>query len=202
MRAARTADDLRLVNAAKRNDPAAVRLLLAEGLDIDVRHPDGATALLWTTHYDDAGTAALVIAAGADVDAANDYGESPLTQASRNGNATLVGALLVAGADPHAVKPTGDTLLMTTPRAGSGAVVDLLLAAAWRSTPGPRTRPRRAPPAVLPHPAGALRLFSSVRPARPARLDPPARPASAPCRRQPGSRIVFGYRVWAEVSIF
>ena len=125
---ARAADDPRLVEAARRNDPAAVRVLLAEGLDVDARHPDGATALLWATHYDDAETAALLIAAGADVDAANDYGESPLSQASRNANASLVGTLLAAGADPHAVKPTGETLLMTAARAGSGAVVDLLLA--------------------------------------------------------------------------
>ena len=122
------ADDLRLVEAARRNDPAAVRVLLTEGLDIDARHADGSTALLWTTHYDDAETAALLIAAGADVDAANDYGESPLSQAGRNANAGLVAALLAAGADPHAVKPTGETLLMTAARAGSGAVVDLLLA--------------------------------------------------------------------------
>ena len=122
------ADDLRLVEAARRNDPAAVRVLLAEGLDVDARHPDGSTALLWAAHYDDAETAALLIAAGADVDAANDYGESPLSQASRNGNAGLVGALLAAGADPHAVKPTGETLLMTAARAGSSAVADLLLA--------------------------------------------------------------------------
>ena len=127
-RPARGADDLRLVEAARRNDPAAVRVLLAEGLDVDARHPDGATALLWATHYDDAETATLLLAAGADVDAVNDYGESPLTQASRNGNAALVAALLAAGADPHAVKPTGETLLMTAARAGSGAVVDLLLA--------------------------------------------------------------------------
>ena len=105
-----------------------MRVLLAEGLDVDARHPDGSTPLLWTTHYDDAETAALLIAAGADVDAANDYGESPLSQAGRNGNATLVAALLAAGADPHAVKPTGETLLMTAARAGNGAVVDLLLA--------------------------------------------------------------------------
>ena len=77
---ARAADDLRLVEAARRNDPAAVRVLLAEGLDVDARHPDGATALLWTTHYDDAETAALLIAAGADANArAGKEGETPYT---------------------------------------------------------------------------------------------------------------------------
>ncbi len=105
------ADDLRLVEAARRNDPGAVRVLLAEGLEVDARHPDGATALFWAAHYDDAETAALLIAAGADVDAANDYGESPLSQASRTHNPEIMRALLAAGADPHLAASDGTTPL-------------------------------------------------------------------------------------------
>ena len=69
-----SADDIRLVDAAKQNDPAAVRALLEEGLDLNVRHPDGSTALLWAAYYDDAETVGLLVSAGADGNAANDYG--------------------------------------------------------------------------------------------------------------------------------
>ena len=74
---AAAADDVRLVEAAKQNDPFVIRALLDEGLDVNSRHPDGSTALLWATYYDDPDTAELLIAASADVNAANDYGESP-----------------------------------------------------------------------------------------------------------------------------
>ena len=70
------ADDVRLIDAAKQNDQFVVRTLLEEGLDVNARHPDGSTALLWATYYDDTETAGLLISAGADVNAANDYGES------------------------------------------------------------------------------------------------------------------------------
>ena len=64
------ADDLRLVDAAKRNEPSAVRALLDEGLDVNARHPDGSTALLWATYYDDVDTVGVLLDAGADVHAA------------------------------------------------------------------------------------------------------------------------------------
>lgn len=122
------ADDERLVDAAKRNEQSAVRALLDEGLDVDARHPDGSTALLWAAYYDDADIVGLLLGAGADARAANAYGESPLSLASRNRNAAIARALLMAGADPHAVKPSGETILMTAARAGSLDVVNLILA--------------------------------------------------------------------------
>ncbi|MCE2542552.1 MAG: hypothetical protein J4F30_03800 [Acidobacteria bacterium] len=49
--------DLRLVAAAARQDAAAVRALIAEGVAVDARRPDGVTALLWAAHRDDLETA-------------------------------------------------------------------------------------------------------------------------------------------------
>ena len=121
-------EDTRLVDAARRNEPATVRALLDEGLDVDASQPDGSTALLWAAYYDDAGTVDLLLAAGADANAANEYGEAPLSLAARNRNAAIAAALLAAGADPHHVKPGGETVLMTAARAGSVEVVNLLLA--------------------------------------------------------------------------
>ena len=125
---AAAADDVRLIDAAKQNDQFVVRTLLEEGLDVNARHPDGSTALLWATYYDDPETAGLLISAGADVNAANDYGESPLSLGCQHKNAALVDTLLNAGANPHAVKPSGETILMTAARAGSLEIINLLLA--------------------------------------------------------------------------
>ena len=122
------ADDLRLINAAKQNDQAAVRTLLEEGLDVNARQQDGATALLWATYYNDTETAGLLISAAADVNAANNYGESPLSLACQNQNVALVNTFLGAGANPHAVKPSGETILMTAARAGSLDIINLILA--------------------------------------------------------------------------
>ena len=120
--------DFPLIDAAKQNDQVAVRTLLEQGVDVNARHPDGSTALLWAVYYDDIETAGILVSAGADVDAANDYGESPLSLACQNRNTTLVDKLLKAGANPHAVKPSGETVLMTAARAGNLDIVSLLLA--------------------------------------------------------------------------
>ena len=57
--------DLRLVEAARSNDPASVRRLLKQGADPNVRAHDGSTALLWAAHWNDLETADLLIRAGA-----------------------------------------------------------------------------------------------------------------------------------------
>ena len=57
------ADDVRLIDAAKQNNQFVVRTLLEEGLDVNARHPDGSTALLWATYHNDPETAGLLISA-------------------------------------------------------------------------------------------------------------------------------------------
>ena len=52
-----TANDLRLVQAARDRDAASVRALLAEGADVNATQPDGTTALHWPAHWDDLDTA-------------------------------------------------------------------------------------------------------------------------------------------------
>ena len=119
--AASAADaDLRLVNAARQNDPQAVRQLLKQRADVNVRGNDGATALLWATHWNDLETADALIRAGADVNAANDLRVTPLSLACTNANAALVERLLTANADPNTAIATGETPIITC--AGSGSV--------------------------------------------------------------------------------
>ena len=69
--------DLRLVDAARNKDLQAVRALLKQRADVNVRAHDGSTALLWAAHWNDLDTADLLIRAGADVNAANDLRHDP-----------------------------------------------------------------------------------------------------------------------------
>jgi uncharacterized protein len=112
-------DDLRLVDAVRRQDQAAVRALLRQHIDVNSPQPDGATALHWAVHWEDIETAKLLIQAGANVNAVNDLGVAPLTMAAASGNAALIGKLLAAGADANAALLSGETALMLAARAGT-----------------------------------------------------------------------------------
>src|SRR6202030_1491773 len=70
--------DLRLVEAVKAKDAAAVRTLLKSGVDVNIAQGDGATALHWAVHQDDLATADLLLHAGARANVANDLGVTPL----------------------------------------------------------------------------------------------------------------------------
>jgi ankyrin repeat protein len=120
--------DLRLVDAARNKDRQQIRTLLNQKLDVNVRSDDGATALLWTAHWNDVETADLLIRAGADVNAANTFGMTPLSLACTNRNAALVDRLLKAGADAGTAIATGETPLMTCASTGSVEAVRMLVA--------------------------------------------------------------------------
>ena len=126
---AAAADDLPLISAVKSGDTQATRQLLAQGIDVDARQPDGATALHWAAFRDSFGLAELLIEAGADVNASNALGATPLWLAADNGSDTMVDRLLKAGAAPNQTLPGGETALMTASRAGATAAVRALLAA-------------------------------------------------------------------------
>ena len=120
--------DLRLVDAARNKDQQAVRSLLKQRADVNVRAHDGSTALLWAAHWNDLDTAELLIRAGADVNAANDLKTTPLSLACTNGNAALVDRLLAAGANPNTPIATGETPLITCAGTGSADAVRTLIA--------------------------------------------------------------------------
>ena len=121
------ADDLRLVDAAKQGDRAAVRALLNEGADVNTAQPDGETALHWAANQSDLETAGLLIRAGANVNAANDYGVTALALACANRSAGMVERLLEAEADPNLALWTGETSLMACVRTGNLDAVKALL---------------------------------------------------------------------------
>ena len=110
--------DLRVAEAARNRDAAAVRELLAAGAAVDGARADGFTALHWAAQWDRADLAGLLLAAGAEVDAADRYGVTPLVLACTNASPGMVERLLQAGADPRGAQATGETVLMTCARGG------------------------------------------------------------------------------------
>jgi ankyrin repeat protein len=121
--------DLRLVEAVKNKDAAAVRSLLNQHVDVNAAQADGATALAWAAHWDNLETADLLIRAGANVNAANSFGITPLWEACNNRSASMVETLAKADGNPNATLPgTGETVLMRCARTGNVSAVNLLLA--------------------------------------------------------------------------
>jgi ankyrin repeat protein len=120
--------DLRIVDAAQKQDKVAIPLLLRVGADVTATQADGSTALHWSVHWDDLETAELLMLFGADMNAKNDYGATPLSLACSNGNAAMVEKLVERGADPNLAAPSGETPLMRCARTGSAATVKALIA--------------------------------------------------------------------------
>jgi uncharacterized protein len=119
---------VRLIDAVKAGDRAAIQALLRQPVDVNAADPDGTTALHWAARANDSETAGALLRAGADVKAANRYGVTALSLASTNGSAALVEMLLSADADPNTATPEGETALMTAARSGSTGAVNALLA--------------------------------------------------------------------------
>jgi uncharacterized protein len=122
------ATDLRLIEAVKSGNSAAVLALLKQHVDVNAPQGDGATALHWAVNRDDLTTADLLIRAGARANVSNDLGVTPLFLACTNRNGPMVEKLLVAGADPNAALVRGETVLMECSRSGSLRGVKALLA--------------------------------------------------------------------------
>jgi len=120
--------DVRLVDAIKKGDTAAVRTLLQQRADVNLPEPDGTTALHWAVQRQDQALVDQLIRAGANVKAVNRYGVTPLTLACVSGDAASVELLLKAGADPNVALPSGETALMTAARTGNANAVNALIA--------------------------------------------------------------------------
>ena len=120
--------DVRLVDAVKKSDKAAIRALLQQRIDVNAPEANGATALHWAVDLDDVAIADLLIRSGANVKAANRYGVTPLSLACTNGSAAIIELLLKAGADPNTMLAEGETALMTAARTGKVDAIKVLLA--------------------------------------------------------------------------
>ena len=106
----------------------AVKALVEAGANVNSRRADGATALLWATHWDDHETVRLLLSHGADPNASDDHGVTPLVRACENASVRMVDVLLAAGADANAAQTSGLTPLMVAAHTGRLDVVEALLA--------------------------------------------------------------------------
>src|SRR5882724_9915592 len=82
--------DTRLVDALQHQDNQAARALLKQGIDVNSRAADGATAIQWAAHWNDMEMTELLIKAGADVNAPDDHGMSALSLACENVSSRMV----------------------------------------------------------------------------------------------------------------
>ena len=86
--------DRRVADAAKARDVKALAALVRQKADVNVPQADGATALHWAAHWDDAAMAGQLLSAGARVAALNDYGVMPIFLASTNGSDRMIDLLI------------------------------------------------------------------------------------------------------------
>jgi len=122
------AQDLRLAEAAKQSDTAAVRTLLAAKAGVNAAQPDGMTALHWAAFNDHPEIVRMLIEARANVRATTrDEALTPLWFACANGDTEIVSLLLKAGADPNAANSNGSVPIMKAAASGSAEAVKLLL---------------------------------------------------------------------------
>jgi len=138
------AEDLRLLDAVKRQDEAGVRLLIKEHVDSEARQSDGTTALHWAAHRNNLGIALALLRAGATVNVANELGVTPLVLAGENGNGDMVAAFLEAGANPNVLTLAGESPLMAAARSGSVPAVAALLKRGANPNAAERTRGQTA----------------------------------------------------------
>ncbi len=138
--------DSPVADAAMRRDPAALRLLLRQGADVNAPQGDGMTALHWAARYDEVDQARMLIVAGARLEASTRNGNyTPLHLASRAGSARVVKLLLESGANANAATTTGGStpLHLAAAQGDRQAVAELLAHgaqvdardSAWGQTP-------------------------------------------------------------------
>ncbi len=114
---------------AREGRAAELLEFVEHGLPVDVRDPDGNTALMLAAYRGHAATVRALLERGADPDALNSRGQSPLAGALFKGEDEVCRVLLAAGADPDLGTPTAREaaelfgrghLLRHTPGRGAG----------------------------------------------------------------------------------
>ena len=121
--------DAPIADASMRNDVAQVRLLVANGAELNAAHGDGMTGLHWAAENGNPEIASILLESGADVEAVTRLGAyRPLHLAARRGDASVIQLLLDASADPEAESATGGvTPLHFAAASGRAASVQALI---------------------------------------------------------------------------
>jgi len=121
--------DAPIADASMRNDAAQVRLLVANGAEVNAAHGDGMTGLHWAAENGNSEIAGILLESGTDVEAVTRLGAyRPLHLAARRGDASVIQLLLDASADPEAESATGSvTPLHFAAASGTPAAVQALM---------------------------------------------------------------------------
>ena len=124
---AKTGENM-LLEAASSGNLERVRELLAAGVLVDARDPDGRTSLLLATRANHLEVAKILIAAGADVNAKDAIKDTPFLYAGAEGRNEILKAILATGkADLTDTNRYGGTALIPAAHHGHPDTVRMLL---------------------------------------------------------------------------
>lgn len=116
-----------LVNNIVLGQRMAALEMISAGIDVNVAHTDGTTALMYAAHQADIELVDALVSAGANINLVNAYGASAISEASITGSIEVLKILLEGGGDANEANPEGETALMNVARAGRLDAAQLLL---------------------------------------------------------------------------
>lgn len=114
--------EINLLGAAKLDNPAILRLLLAQGVDVDIKDSIGATALEMAVRNGPEGSVQILVEKGADPKPTKYLG-----YAIDSGRASVVRLFLEKGADPSAVTSNGRTMCQEAIFSKQEGILEMLL---------------------------------------------------------------------------
>ena len=117
-----------LVAAARNGDTdRALDLIAKGGADVNVRAPDGTTALMWAVHTDQVPLIERLLKSHADVRLANEFGATAMSEATTFGDTEVIEKLVRSGADVDSPNADGQTALMILARTSNVKAAERLI---------------------------------------------------------------------------
>ena len=117
-----------LVAAARNGDTDRALDLIAKGdADVNVRAPDGTTALMWAVHTDQVPLIERLLKSHADVRLANEFGATAMSEAATFGDTEVIEKLVRSGADVDSPNADGQTALMILARTSNVKAAEFLI---------------------------------------------------------------------------
>ena len=123
-----TYDESNFIESAKKGDIEAVKLFLAEGININAKNEKGQTALMRAAEYQRTEVVTLLLEKGADVNIeSNPLKRTALMEASSAGNIVIIKQLAERGAEINAKDLARNTALHFASLWGHVEAVSLLI---------------------------------------------------------------------------